>query len=316
MLGPHPDPEETAMALRLEGQKILLTGPTSQVAWPIARALAPRNEVWGVSRLRKPEERARLEGAGVRPLPLDLAGDPLDPLPRDFDYVLNFAVAKSGDFEADLAANAEGLGRLLTHCREAKAVLHCSSGGVYAPPGHEPAKETDPLGDNHRAMMPTYSICKIAAEVVARTQARLLELPVTIARFSVPYGDNGGWPFYHLMMMKAGVPIPVHPDAPNLFNLTHEDDYIAQIPRMLEIASVPATIVNWAGEPASIEEWCAWIGELTGLVPKFERTEKTIASLPLDRTRMHERVGPTRVAWRDGIRRLVEKFAPELLRRA
>ena len=139
------------------------------------------------------------------------------------------------------------------------------------------------------------------------------DLPVTIARFSVPYGDNGGWPFYHLMMMKAGVPIPVHPDAPNTFNLTHEDDYIAQLPRMLEIASVPATIVNWAGEPASIEEWCAYIGELTGLTPKFEKTEKTIASLPLDTARLHEKVGPTRVAWRDGIRRLVAARAPELL---
>ena len=300
--------------LALEGKKILLTGPTSQVAWPIARTLAPRNEVFGVSRLKKTEERERLEAVGVRAVPLDLARDSFDSLPRDFDYVLHFGVAKSGDFEADLAANAEGLGRLLTHCRDAKAVLHCSSGGVYAPPGHKPAKETDPLGDNHRAMMPSYSINKIAAEVVARTQARLLDLPVTIARFSVPYGDNGGWPFYHLMMMKSGVPIPVHPDAPNTFNPIHEDDYIAHIPRMLEIASVPATIVNWAGEEASIEGWCAYLGELTGLTPKFQTTEKTIATLPLDTTRMHELVGRTRVGWREGMRRLVQARAPELLK--
>jgi nucleoside-diphosphate-sugar epimerase len=300
----------------LENAKILLTGPTSQVAWPIARALAPKNEIVGLARFRKPEERARLEAAGVRCVALDLACDPLDALPRDFDYVLHFAVAKSGDFETDLAANAEGTGRLYAHCRDAKAVLHCSSGGVYAPPGHKPAKETDPLGDNHRAMIATYSLCKIAAEAVARTLARVFELPVTIARFSVTYGDNGGWPFYHLMMMKAGVPIPVHPDAPNLFNPIHEDDYVAQIPRMLEIASVPATIVNWAGpEAVSIEDWCAYLGELTGLTPRFETTEKTIASLPLDTTRMHERVGPARVGWREGIRRMVEARAPELLRK-
>ena len=53
------------------------------------------------------------------------------------------------------------------------------------------------------------------------------------------------------MMMQAGIPIPVHPDAPNLFNPIHEDDYVAQIPRMLEIARVPATIVNWAGRETS-----------------------------------------------------------------
>jgi UDP-glucuronate 4-epimerase len=303
--------------LVLENRKILLTGPTSQVAWPIAQALAPKNEVIGLARFKKAEDRERLEKIGVRCVALDLAQDAsLDALPRDFDYVLHFAVAKTHDFEQDLAANAEGLGRLYAHCQDAKALLHCSSGGVYAPPGHEPAKESDALGDNHRAMMPTYSLCKIAAEAVARTCARLYDLPTTIARFSVPYGQNGGWPFYHLMMMKAGVPIPIHPDGPNSFNLTHEDDYIAQIPRMLEIASVPATIVNWAGEPASIEEWCAYLGELTGLVPKFERTEKTIASLPLDRTRLHELVGPTRVAWKDGIRRLAEKYAPDLIKKS
>jgi nucleoside-diphosphate-sugar epimerase len=304
------------MTVTLENRKLLLTGPTSQVAWPIAQALAPKNEIVGLARFKKAEDRERLEAIGVRCVAVDLARDPLDALPRDFDYVLHFGVAKSNDFEQDLAANAEGLGRLYAHCRDAKAFLHCSSGGVYAPPGHKPVKETDPLGDNHRALMPTYSLCKIAAEAVARTCARLYDLPTTIARFSVPYGNNGGWPWYHLLMMKAGVPIPVHPDAPNLFNLTHEDDYIAQIPRMLEIASVPATIINWAGDLVSTEEWCAYLGELTGLVPKLEATERSIASLPLDTTRLHELVGPTKVRWRDGVRRLVEARAPELLRKS
>jgi nucleoside-diphosphate-sugar epimerase len=295
--------------------KILLTGPTSQVAEPLAVALAAEHRVTGLARFSDEKARARLEAAGIECLALDLAGDSLDVLPRDFDYLLHFAVVKTGDFDHDLAANVEGLGRLLSHCRGAKALLHCSSGGVYAPPGHTAVKETDPLGDNHRGMMPTYSICKIAAESMARFAAREYDLPTTIARFSVPYGDNGGWPWYHLMMMKAGVPIPVHPDAPSVFNPIHEDDYIAQVPRMLEIASVPATIVNWAGNDlVSIEEWCAHLGELTGLEPKFEHKEDTIASLPLDTTRMHELVGKARVHWRDGIRRLVETRNPELLK--
>ena len=96
-------------------------------------------------------------------------------------------------------------------------------------------------------MLPTYSICKIAAETVARFAAREWRIPTIIARLSVPYGDNGGWPWFHLMMMKGGVEIPVHPDGPNLFNPIHEDDYVAQIPRLLELASVPATVVNWGG---------------------------------------------------------------------
>ena len=300
----------------LENAKILLTGPTSQVALPLALALAKEHRVTGIARFGNAAARARLEAAGLRCVSLDLADDPLDALDRDFDYILHFAVVKTGDFDHDLRGNAEGLGRLLSHCRAAKAFLHCSSGGVYAPPGHTPAKESDPLGDNHRAMMPTYSIAKIAAESMARFAAREWNLPTTIARFSVPYGDNGGWPWYHLMMMNSGVPLPVPPDGPSVFNPIHEDDYIAQVPRMLEIASVPATIVNWAGnESVSIEEWCAWIGELTGLEPKFASSEATIAGLPLDTTRMHELVGRTKVHWRDGIRRLIETRNPELLKR-
>jgi hypothetical protein len=81
------------------------------------------------------------------------------------------------------------------------------------------------------------------------------------------------------------------------------------------VASVPATIVNWAGsEPASIEDWCNFMSELTGLEPRFETTDRTIGSVVADTTRMHELIGATEVGWRDGIRRMVESRRPELLR--
>ncbi len=163
-------------------------------------------------------------------------------------------------------------------------------------------------------MLPTYSICKIAAEAVARFAAREWQIPTVIARFSVPYGDNGGWPWFHLMMMNSGTPIPVHPDKPNLFNPIHEDDYVAQIPRLLELASVPANIVNWGGSQSSIEEWCAILGELTGLEPKFRSTDQTIGSVTLDLAHMHETLGEAKVSIRDGLRRMVEARNPELLR--
>ncbi len=293
-------------------EKILITGPTSQVALPIARELASANEVWGLARFTRPKDRERLEDLGVKCAPVDLADGSLEGVPDDFGYVLNFAVVRTGDFDYDLAANAGGAGRLMAHCRRAKAFLHCSSAGVYQHKG-EPVCETDPLGDNHRAMMPTYSICKIAAEAVVCFSARQWNLPATIARLSVPYGNNGGWPWYHLMMMKADQPIPLHPEQPNLFNPIHEDDYVGQIPRLLEIADVPPTVVNWGGAPVSIEQWCSFLGELTGLEPRFQTTEQTIARLPVDLTRLHELVGEARVDWRDGLRRMVEARNPDLL---
>ena len=60
----------------LEGRKILITGPTSQVAFPLARELARKNEVHGMARFRRAEERERIEASGVHPLSVDLARDP------------------------------------------------------------------------------------------------------------------------------------------------------------------------------------------------------------------------------------------------
>ena len=299
----------------LRGEKILITGPTGQVAFVLARELARHNRVHGLARFGRREDRQRIEALGVECLPVDLAGGSLDDVPRDYTIVLHFAVAKSGDFAYDLAANAEGAGRLMSHCRHARAFLHCSSAAVYEYSGGQPAKETDPLGDNHRALLPTYSLSKIAAETVVRLAAHHWQVPTTIVRQSVPYGSNGGWPWFHLLMMKRGHPIPIHPEAPNSYNPIHEDDYVAQIPRLLEIASVEATTLNGGGsDPVSIEDWCAYLGDLTGLEPRFHVTEKSIGSLPIDLTRMHERVGKTRVDWRDGLRRMVEAREPELLK--
>lgn len=304
------------MAKRLKGEKVLVTGPTGQVALPITLALAKSNDVWGVARFSDATARERLDVAGVTCVTTDLATSDCKDLPDDFDYVLNFAVAKGGNdaWDHDFSANAESIGLLMAHCREAKAVLHCSSTAVYQHQGPEhPLKEDDPLGDNHRVMMPTYSLNKIAAEVVVRTAAREHNLRTTIARLNVPYGDNGGWPWYHLLFMKSGAPIPLHPEKPNRFNPIHEDDLIRQVPELLKAASVPATIVNWAGAPATIEDWCRYLGELTGLEPKFDETDQTIGSVTCDLTRMHTLVSKATVDWRDGIRRMVEVRAPELL---
>ena len=301
----------------LSGRTILVTGATGQVAFPIVRALAPHNRVLAFGRFQKPEDRARVEALGAEVVPGDLARGALEAIPEALDYVLHFAVARSGtpDFDGDLAANAEAAGLLMAHCRGARAFLHCSTAAVYQAKGGEPARESDPLGDHHRVMMPTYSLCKIAAEAVVRSAARMFGLPTTIARLGVPYGSNGGWPWYHLMMMKAGVPVPIHPSGPNRFPLLHEDDYVRHVEGLLTLAGVPATIVNWAGsEDTSIEAWCRELGELTGLEPKFAPTEKTLEPLPLDVSRLEAKLGPSQVHWRDGLRRLVEARNPELLR--
>jgi nucleoside-diphosphate-sugar epimerase len=292
---------------------------TGQVAGPVAVALAKENEVIGAARFHDEAARQRLEAAGVRCVPIDLVTGDVGGLPADADYVLNFAVAKSNDWDLDLKANSGGLASLMEHHQEATAFLHCSSTAVYKPNmGHHIFAEHDELGDNHGvwAFLRTYSICKIAAEATAGWAAQRFELPTTIARLCVPYGDGGGWPAIHLEMMLNGTAIPVNLNAPSTYHPIHEEDILATIPGLLEAAAIPATVVNWGGDTAvSIEEWCGYLSELTGLEAEFGPTADTIDSVQIDLTRMHELVGTTSVDWHDGVRRMVAARHPELLER-
>jgi UDP-glucuronate 4-epimerase len=306
----------TVTPVDLSNTKILITGPTGQVALPVVEHFAKIADVYALARFRKAEDRARIESLGATVLQADLADrESLSVVPEDVDYVLNFAVVKSGDFDYDLAANGEGVGNLMMRCRAVKAFLHFSSTAVYEYGGHEPRCEDSPLGDNHRVMFPTYSISKIAAETVCRFVAHQHNIPTTIARLSVPYGDNGGWMYYHMLMMQQGIAIDLHPDKPNYYNPLHANDYIEKIPYLLGAATNEVTTMNFGGsQKVSIEEWCAYIGELTGFEPVFQDNPLAFGSLCIDQTKMHLLIGETSVDWRDGIRRQMENLAPDLLR--
>jgi nucleoside-diphosphate-sugar epimerase len=70
----------------LQNEKILLTGPNGQVAFPLARALAAHNDVTGLARFGKPEDRERLEALGVRCVAADrreTSTTTSPPTPRD-----------------------------------------------------------------------------------------------------------------------------------------------------------------------------------------------------------------------------------------
>jgi len=239
-------------------------------------------------------------------------------VPSDPAYVLHFAVSKANDWEQDLRNNAEGVGLLMAHTKAAKAFLHCSTTGVYHDTGGGPYKEDDPLGDNHRVspFLQTYSISKIAAEAAVRLSARLHGVPTTIARLNVPYGDNGGWPAIMLMLAQMGMKteVPVG-GAPARYNPIHEDDIVAMVPKLLEIAAVPAVTVNWGGEDVvSIQEWCAYITELTGVEIPLEEGASAMPSVVADVTRQHELVGRATVHWKDGFRRMLETRHPDLVK--
>jgi UDP-glucuronate 4-epimerase len=286
---------------------ILVTGVTGQVAERVAVDLARSHEVVGVARFRDAAARTRLEAAGVRCVPTDLVAGEFDGLPSEVDALVNFAVATSQRWDTDLRANAEGPGLLVHRVRPGR-VLHCSTTGVYRPAGATVLDESAPLGDNHLA------ISKIAAEAVLRTTCVALDVPTTIARLNVPYGvgpdgSPRGWPAFHLAMMAAGEPIPVHPDRPNLFDPIDLDDVARSVPALLDAASVPATVVNWAGpDQVSLEQWCELLAERTGLRATFVETDRTIGGVTVDTTLQRRLGAGATVRWREGFGRLADAY--------
>jgi UDP-glucuronate 4-epimerase len=110
--------------------------------------------------------------------------------------------------------------------------------------------------------------------------------------------------------------VAVHADAPNEFHPIHTDDIVTMVPKLLDVAGTPPTTVNWGGdEKVSVEEWCAYLSELTGVELKCVASENSLASVVLDLTKMHELIGHTTVPWREGFRRMIETQRPDLVTR-
>ncbi len=297
----------------LSGAKILITGPAGQIAFPLTAYLAERNDVWGIARFGDPASRQRVDDLGVTTRAIDLGRGDYGDLPDDFDHVLHLATFRQGgmDYDAAMRVNAEGTHLLLRHCRTAKSVLVMSTAEVYKPQADPMIVITEDaaMGDSNSLFDPTYSVSKIAQEAVARSCARVYDLPVTIARMNASYGANGGLLAYHLDWILAGRPVMVKWD-PAMYSPIHQDDINGQTEALLAAASVPATIVNWGGdEPVAAQEWCAHMGELTGVEPNVVVKEVPggIRGIILDTTKRAAITGPCTVPWREGVRRLVEE---------
>jgi nucleoside-diphosphate-sugar epimerase len=292
---------------------LLVTGVTGQVGEVVALALAQQFHVVGLARFGDGATRERLEAGGVECVPVDLVGGNFSGVPTGADGLVNFAVVKTQKWDLDLRANAEGIGLLVDAARPGR-VLHCSSTGVYDPAGSKVLDESAPLGDNHRAIMPTYSIAKIAAEEVVRTLCRIHRIPTTIARLNVPYGigpdgEPRGWPAFHLAMMDAGMAIPVFPERPNLFNPISLDQIADTVVPLLDAASGDVTTLNWAGsEQVALEQWCERLGERCSLPVAFEETTDTIGGVTVDTSALEAVIGRRLDGWEDSFDALADAW--------
>jgi len=304
----------------LKNEKILFAGLTGQIGYRLASYLAKNNEVWGLARFRDAGKQKQLQSEGVKTHATDLANPDFRRLPDDFTYLIHFAVyQESGlDFDLALRINAEGTGLLMSHCRKARGALVMSSCAIYDLPEdpNHPVKETDPLGGPRSLHCPTYATSKMAQEAVARSTARQMGLPTTIARMNVYYGEYGGLPPWQFEWMLGGLPVPLQPNRLSVCTPIHEDDINSQVGGLLAAASVPATIVNWGGDDAvDVRTYCTYMADIAALKVQFQDAPddplaaKVIVS---DSTRRKQLVGDSQVKWREGMRRMIAARHPEI----
>jgi nucleoside-diphosphate-sugar epimerase len=306
----------------LAGEKVLVTGAAGQIGLPMVGWLARDNEVWGAARFRAEGSERSVAEAGATPVRIDLASTEYCDLPTDFTYVIHLAayIGPNPDINRAISNNAEAVGLLMQHCRTAKGVLVMSTHSVYRP-NDDPAHayiESDALGETNSTFAPTYAMSKIGEEAVARTCARLFSLPVTIARMNASYGPNGGLPAYDADAVVAGQRVIAKSD-PNWYSPIHQDDINEQVGALLRAASVPATLVNWAGdEVVSVQQWCAYAGEIAGVKAEVEVGPSFGGPLGAigDTAKRTEITGPCRMGWREGMRQTIEARHPHLARPA
>jgi nucleoside-diphosphate-sugar epimerase len=297
----------------LSDEKILITGVTGVVAFPIAQALAKDNEVWGMARFSDPAARAKVRAAGVTAVAADIGDGDFAELPTDFTYVLHFGWMRADldQLEEAFRVNVEGPGLLLQHCRAAKAALFVSSQGVYSP-HPDPRRlyvESDPVGRASSAYAPTSPATKLGVESVARYCARAFNLPVTIARLNTVLGPLGAYYAHHVRAVLEGRPI-MAPGDPNLHSPIHIEDIALQIEALVRSAGVPALVTNWCGdEVVSTQDTSAYIADRVG--KPAEVVVKITAGVPQgnpnDATRRRSLTGPCTVSFAAGLSRVCDE---------
>ena len=304
--------------MELEAQKILVTGPAGQIAFPLAERLAKQNEVWGIARFRDAASRERCEKVGITTRAVDLADPDWGDLPDDFDYLLHLAAAivPGHDFDASLRINAEGTGRVMSPIPRREGLpddvdlwrLRVTRGWIGSG-----GRKTRPSAAATNPTPPPTASRRSGRKPSPASRRPSSACPPSSPRMNAAYGDNGGLPAMLVAPILAGHPIPLLPGH-SVCSPIHEDDIYTQTAALLEHAAIPATITNWGGdEGVDMADLCRFIGELVGREPKLVESSDGIHQYHLDATRRRGLAGPCQVGWRDGVRRMIEARHPEAL---
>jgi nucleoside-diphosphate-sugar epimerase len=288
----------------LSRRKVLVTGASGLVAFPVATELAKDNEVFALARWSDPAQKRLMEATGAQAVTFDMANEDLSSLPKSIDVVINYAVLPPNYGNLAYDVNIGGTGRLARYYRDCEAFVHGSTGSLYEYQGERPLREDDPYGLHSAGE--NYAASKIGAEYLLKHLSVDYELPVTIVRIFSFYGPRGGGVTQRIDQVAAGQPVSVYPGVRNVHTPLYEDDYVEKTIQCAGIAKVGCEIVNVGGsEAVTTQEYCMIAGEFAGKEPIFVESGR---SWPIwaDTTKMERLLGPSKVSVCEGIQRTLE----------
>jgi UDP-glucuronate 4-epimerase len=299
----------------LGDRRILVTGATGLIGFPLCRELACGNEVFGAARLRDSAELNAVKAIGATPVPFDLGDLDYSYLPDGIDVVFHLAAftpVRSGrtvdNQRRSIDLNGLATGRLMARYKDVSSFVFASTGSLYAPQGR-PFVEDDPYGIPPE-YVDGYSLSKIIGEAIVQFLAVEWQIPSTILRIFQMYGPRGGAPTVRADLLRRGEPIPVYGTEENCNTIMFEDDYAEKLIRAAVVASVPAIVTNFAGQQSSIQQYCSIAAELLGVEARFVSSDAATQPISADLTRMESLLGSTGVNVREGMARVLE-VAPE-----
>ena len=288
----------------LSGKRVLVTGASGIVAFPVAAALAKDNEVFAVARYSDPEQKRKIEETGATAISFDISEEDLSPLPKEVDVVINYAVLPPKFKNKAYDVNTGGTGRLARRYRECEAFVHGSTGSLYEYQGERPLREDDPYGLHSAGE--NYAASKIGAEYLLKHLSEDYDLPVTLVRIFSFYGPRGGGVTQRVDQVLRGEPVSVYPGVNNWHTPLYEDDYVEKTIACAGIAKVGAEIINVGGsEVVTTHDYCRMAGEMVGREPIFVETG---TSWPIwaDTSKMEKLLGPSKISVREGVKRIIE----------
>jgi UDP-glucose 4-epimerase len=246
--------------------KVLVTGASGFVAPHLIRALVARGDEVVAS--ARDAERIP-EGAGIEPLPLDLAA-PLDTVSLpEVDAIVHLAQANVPYPERALELYrvnpVSTLELLAAYARTgARRFVHASSGTVYGL-GDRAFRESDP-GKHHQL----YATSKIHAEDLVARSADVLDGAVSLRLFA-PYGPgqvNRMIPGI-IGRVRDGRAVSLNDGGRPRVNPIYVDDAVAAIVAALAVDG--HLVVNVAGdEVVTIRQIAEAAGRALGTAPVFE----------------------------------------------